>query len=48
MKPVKNKDTLERRYNLTERGTAAVKEDIKQRIRAKAATMERFEARAKA
>ena len=48
LKKVNNKDTLERRYNLTERGTAAVKEDIKQRIRAKATTMERFEARAKA
>ena len=47
LKKENNKDTLERRYNLTERGTAAVKEDIKQRIRAKASTMERFEARAK-
>ena len=43
-----SKDTLEKKYNITERGTAAVKEDLKQRIKAKSATIERFEARAKA
>ena len=48
LKNRKSKETLERKYNLTERGTAAVKEDIKQRIRAKVTTMERFESRAKA
>ena len=43
-----SKDTLERKYNLTEKGTAAVKEDLKQRIKAKSATIERFENRTKA
>ena len=42
-----NKETLEKKYNLTERGTLAVKEDLKQRIKAKSATVERFEARIK-
>ena len=43
-----SKETLEKKYNITEKGTAAVKEDLKQRIKAKSATIERFEARAKA
>ena len=43
-----SRDTLEKKYNITERGTAAVKEDLKQRIKAKAATIERFENRTKA
>ena len=47
LKNKKSKDTLKKKYNLTERGTALVKEDLKQRIKAKASTIGRFENRAK-
>ena len=48
LKNKNSKETLEKKYNLTEKGTAAVREDLKQRIKAKSATIERFEARTKA
>ena len=48
LKNRKNKETLENKYKLIERGAIAVREDLKQRIKAKSATVERFEARVKA
>ena len=48
MKNKKSKETLEKKYHLTERGTTAVKEDLKQRIKAKSTTIQRFEERNKA
>ena len=47
LKNKNSKKILEEKYRLTEQGTNAVKEDLKQRIKAKAATIKRFEERNK-
>ena len=47
LKNKKSKTILEEKYRLTKQGSNAVKEDLKQRIKAKTATIKRFEERSK-